>query len=260
MFWGISEPRVLQDFLSSHSFLGIALQELSNEISCTFTDACIAIKPRPLPLPEHRVESLDYHIFNFLYFLSRVAVARSERQRPVQDRKHNHSHTPHISGCVVTCLEQNFWCFVVECAALTMVVLVGFDMLSHSEVDYFDDGILGLALKEKVVWLKITVDKSIFVHVSNGTKKLPENFGGLLFTVAVAVFDKTIVKLATFTELHNDVKPLHILKNVIEVDDVRVVHLFHYADLVSERFEVVLCMFGRPAKFRLVDIFDSNLP
>mmetsp|Transcript_14663 Transcript_14663/g.26397 ORF Transcript_14663/g.26397 Transcript_14663/m.26397 type:complete len:395 (+) Transcript_14663:559-1743(+) len=244
----VGEPCVLQSFFSGHAFFRVPLQQLGDEVPSAFADPRVGIEPRSLALPQDRVKALDDHVLNFLHFPARIPVARAERKSAVQHGEHDDAHAPHVCRSVVTSFEQDLWSLVVERTTLPVVVFVWNDVLCHSEVDDLYDRVFRFVLEQEVVWLQVTMHESILVHVSNSSEELLENLGCLELTVAVTVSDEAVVKLAAFAQLHDDAQILRVFEHIVELDDVRVMHLFHDFDLIAERLKVVFGVSGRSAK------------
>mmetsp|Transcript_80197 Transcript_80197/g.208402 ORF Transcript_80197/g.208402 Transcript_80197/m.208402 type:complete len:249 (+) Transcript_80197:1161-1907(+) len=108
-------------------------------------------------------------------------------------------------------------------------------MAGQAEVNEFEHVALNRLLRQekKVLRLKVTVRDVFFMHVANCTQNLLHHDCSLMLCESTC-FDNPVKQLATFAQLHDQINPPRIFKDLKQFDDIRVVHHLHDLDLLLE--------------------------
>ena len=111
-------------------------------------------------------------------------------------------------------------------------------MSRDTEIYDFNDKLVLVArntpaqvINQQVLWLNVTMHNLSLMAMSDGWEQLCHDFGSLILTEGLLLKDR-LEELTAWTKLLDNVEILIVLKELIELDDVRVIDDFHNGDLI----------------------------
>eukprot|EP00356_Strombidium_inclinatum_P009059 CAMPEP_0170489678 /NCGR_PEP_ID=MMETSP0208-20121228/7988_1 /TAXON_ID=197538 /ORGANISM="Strombidium inclinatum, Strain S3" /LENGTH=300 /DNA_ID=CAMNT_0010764699 /DNA_START=535 /DNA_END=1434 /DNA_ORIENTATION=+ len=176
---------------------------------------------------------VDAHL---LRLLKNVRVPQAiERHTAHHHREHDHSCAPYVALMVVRTIE-NFWSHVVRGTVVLVEALALGPVAAGARAEVDDlDNVGAIAVEQNVFWLDVSMHEFVLMHVIEPHKNLVENSRNLPLSPSLPIFSPLVYFLEEFTsttELLDYVDALVVLEDLVDLNDVRVVHLLEQRNLL----------------------------
>ena len=152
-----------------------------------------------------------------------LVIVAVEGRVPAQQNVKHAARAPHVAADVVVAGEDLRGDIVRRASAgFHAMKATSFHNLGESEIDDLQVRVLRLRLEEEVLGFQVTMHNVQSVTIVERLQYLAEDYSGLVFLEELRL-DDSIEKLATSTQLCDEVHVFLVLEVLVEFDDVRVV-------------------------------------
>lgn len=131
------------------------------------------------------------------------------------------SKCPNVESVVMWLVHYHLWSHILKRTTVSIPGLLNFSLHTPSKVADLDDIIL---LDQNVLWLDISVDQSLLVHVVNATADLNEEVKRHIFLETLFLSDQ-IEQIAFVAILQGQVNGFFVFEAGVKAADVVVVQL-----------------------------------
>lgn len=201
------------------------------------TDKGLGIRTNVVPFGAWKV--VFSHSNGFKDFIVRVTV---KGWVSAEQNVGNDTNGPNVAALGVFS-PQDFRCHIVRCSDLGFHNVGGGVVPGQSKVDNLDGGVIGLGQVQKVFGFQVAVDNALdVVAVGNRVKDIVDQFGGVVLRkVALGrmrLGNDAVKQFPAGAQLGNEMQVLLILKDIHQLDNVRVIDLLQNLNLSLENLNL----------------------